>query len=249
MGFLNDLFGGGDAGKATKQAADSNRGLLSDLKTENMGYIGQGLSAGTGYLNQAQDLYKPLSDLGTKGANLYADALGVNGSAGNANAQGAFQAGPGYQFAMDQGQQALERSAAARGSLQSGQTGIDTMKFGQGLANQEYGNWLSNLSGYNNLALSGAQGQAGTLGALAGLSTNAAGQRVGVATDINNGLMGANNQNAAGQEQHVAAKQQGLNSLLSLGGSVLGGGLGGVGGGTTGVLQGIGKGLTGYGGF
>jgi hypothetical protein len=51
-----------------------------------------------------------------------------------------FNADPGYQFRQDEGQKALERSAAARGGLLSGRAAKDTMRFSQGLASQEYGN-------------------------------------------------------------------------------------------------------------
>lgn len=47
---------------------------------------------------------------------------------------------PGYQFRLQQGTDALERSAAARGGLFSGQTGRDLTDYAQGLASQEYQN-------------------------------------------------------------------------------------------------------------
>ncbi len=51
-----------------------------------------------------------------------------------------FQADPGYQFRMSEGMKALERSAAARGILQSGGTLKDITRFGQDAASQEYQN-------------------------------------------------------------------------------------------------------------
>ena len=51
-----------------------------------------------------------------------------------------FQADPGYQFRMSEGLKALERSAAARGLLQSGGTLKDITRFGQDVASQEYQN-------------------------------------------------------------------------------------------------------------
>jgi hypothetical protein len=47
---------------------------------------------------------------------------------------------PGYQFRLQQGQKALERSAAARGALNTGGTLANTMDYSQGLASQEYQN-------------------------------------------------------------------------------------------------------------
>ena len=51
-----------------------------------------------------------------------------------------FEADPGYQFRMSEGLKALERSAAARGILQSGGTLKDITRFGQDVASQEYQN-------------------------------------------------------------------------------------------------------------
>ena len=58
-----------------------------------------------------------------------------------------FQRTPGYQFAVDQGQQAIERSAAKRGMLNSGNVLAELSKYGQGMANQEYGNQVNTLAG------------------------------------------------------------------------------------------------------
>ena len=51
-----------------------------------------------------------------------------------------FQADPGYSFRMSEGLKALERSAASRGILSSGQTLKDITRFGQDAASQEYQN-------------------------------------------------------------------------------------------------------------
>lgn len=49
-----------------------------------------------------------------------------------------FRNDPGYQFRLEQGQQALERSQAARGGLLSGRALRETQELGQGLADQSY---------------------------------------------------------------------------------------------------------------
>lgn len=58
-----------------------------------------------------------------------------------------FTQSPDYQFALDQGQGALDRDAAARGSLFSGGHSTDVMKFAQGLASQNYNNYYNRLAG------------------------------------------------------------------------------------------------------
>ena len=47
---------------------------------------------------------------------------------------------PGYQFRLQQGQQAIERSAAARGGVLSGGTAKALTQYGQDYASNEYGN-------------------------------------------------------------------------------------------------------------
>lgn len=51
-----------------------------------------------------------------------------------------------YKFRFNQGQQALERSAAAKGMLNSGNTLAALADYGQGQASQEYGNEFNRLS-------------------------------------------------------------------------------------------------------
>jgi hypothetical protein len=51
-----------------------------------------------------------------------------------------FEQDPGYAFRLSEGTKALERSAAARGLLQSGPTLKGIQRFGQESASQEYGN-------------------------------------------------------------------------------------------------------------
>ena len=53
---------------------------------------------------------------------------------------------PGYQFAYNQGLEAVNRTAAAKGQLGSGNRLYDLTKFGQGLASQTYNNTVSQLS-------------------------------------------------------------------------------------------------------
>lgn len=63
-----------------------------------------------------------------------------------------FAGDPSYQFRVGQGQQALERSNAAKGYLGSGNMNLDLTKYGQDMGSQEYQNQyarLAQLSGAN----------------------------------------------------------------------------------------------------
>lgn len=50
-----------------------------------------------------------------------------------------FQQDPGYQFRLDEGMKALERSQSAKGGLLSGAAGKAMLGYGQGMGSQEYG--------------------------------------------------------------------------------------------------------------
>jgi hypothetical protein len=90
-----------------------------------------------------------------------------------------FQADPGYQFRMSEGMKALERSAAARGLLQSGGTLKGIQQYGQNLASSEYENAFSRyltqreaamdpyryLTGVGQAAAAGQAANIGTTGA------------------------------------------------------------------------------------
>lgn len=56
------------------------------------------------------------------------------------SAQSVLDNDPGYQFRLDQGTQALQQSAAARGTLNTGGTLQDLVNYGQNYASSEYGN-------------------------------------------------------------------------------------------------------------
>jgi hypothetical protein len=74
---------------------------------------------------------------------------------------------PSYQWRLNQGQQALERSAAAKGGLESGGFMKDLTNYAQGAASQEYGNaynrYMQNrTSKVNNLQSLAGVGQTAT---------------------------------------------------------------------------------------
>lgn len=64
---------------------------------------------------------------------------------------------PGFQFRMAQGQQALERSAAARGGLNSGGMMKSLTRYGQGVASDEFQNRFGRLAQLAGLGQSATQ--------------------------------------------------------------------------------------------
>jgi hypothetical protein len=155
-----DIFSTGDQQKAAQdQIAGINAGYgqLSDL-------FGQGRSAlNTNYAAALQPLTQTYGTA-QQGTNQLGNLLGLNGASGNASAQNTLQNMPGYQFALDQGAQNVMRNQAATGQLNSGATNLDLQKQGQGLASQNYFNYVQQLQPY-------LQAQQNTGGQMAGVNT------------------------------------------------------------------------------
>jgi hypothetical protein len=90
------------------------------------------------------------------------------------------QATPGYQFTLQQGQNAIQNSAAAQGNLLSGGTEAALDQYGQGLASNTYQQSFNNaLTQYQQSYNQFQQGQANQfnrLASVAGLGQTSAGQ-------------------------------------------------------------------------
>jgi len=111
-----------------------------------------------------------------------------------------FQQTPGFQFAFDQGTQAVNAMAGARGGLQSGRTLQDLNRFGQGLANQEFGGYMNRLAGLTDQGLGAATLQANA-------SQNAA-------AGMSNALAAQGNAAAAGRMRVGNAFSEGINNAI-----------------------------------
>ena len=150
------IFGGNKAAdaqkKATKKAAKLQREALAQQLALTKPYVEAGKNALAEYQKLA-----PYEDFGMK----------------------QFQADPGYNFRMAEGLKGLERSAAARGLLQSGGTLKGIQQYGQNLASSEYENAFSRylsqrearLDPYRYLT---GQGQAAAVGQAANVGSTGA---------------------------------------------------------------------------
>lgn len=128
-----------------------------------------------------------------------------------------FEADPGYAFRQQQGQQAIERGAAARGGLLSGAALKGAQRFGQDLASQEYGNafnrfQVNQANRFNRLASIAGIGQTAT-NALNQAGTNFANAMTGISGQ--NATNQANAQLAAGQAR--TSGYQGIGNALASG--------------------------------
>jgi hypothetical protein len=121
-----------------------------------------------------------------------------------------FNADPGYQFRMDQGSQALQRSAAARGGLLNGGTLRALDRYGQDYASNEYGNAYNRFNNDQTTRFNRLSALAGT-GQTATNTTAQLGQNT--ANQISSNILGAGNAAAAGYVGQSNAINNGISSL------------------------------------
>jgi hypothetical protein len=128
------------------------------------------------------------------------------------DAQGAFDQfrnSTGYDFRVKQGMNALNSGYAGAGTIKSGAAIKGAVDYGQGMASQEFGNYLNALGNQQSLGY-----QAGSSAA-------------GVGTQSANSLGSIYMQNGANQANASLAKASalgsGLSSLANIGGSILAG--------------------------
>lgn len=211
---------------ASAQAEAANRGRDMAL-----GELDQGFDRTSGLYDNAQGFFQPYQQAGQQGMQTYLGSLGLGGQEGRDQAVGAFQAGPGYQFAMDQGMQAANRAASAGGMLTSGNTLQALTRFGQGLANQEYGGWQDRLAGLGNMGLAASGEMAGNRMRLGDIGMGVAQQRAGIQSNTENAIGAAQaGAHMAGQQaaqNRFGAVMGGINTVANLAGKAMGGGFGG----------------------
>jgi len=163
---------GQQAGDALSSAYGQQQGLYGQAG----GALQQGLQGAQSQL--ASGYGQARSDLGGVDTST---ALGAN-----------FEQDPGYQFRLQQGQQALDRSQAAAGGRYSGAALKAGMNYNQGMASQEFGNaaardaqlrgmQMQQGQGMSNLAMGYGQNQADLSSQQGSNMANLYGQQAGAA--------------------------------------------------------------------
>jgi hypothetical protein len=117
--------------------------------------------------NQNREDMRPWRDKGGFALNVLGQEMSTGGALRDFFTMKDFQADPGYAFRQQQGQQALERSAAARGGLLSGGTGKALQRYGQDYASGEFSNAYNRFNNdrtqrFNRLASLAGIGQTAT---------------------------------------------------------------------------------------
>lgn len=208
------LLGSGAAGQASQaQSQSAMLGIMAQQQAQ----------------QEAMAMTAPYRNIGQGAVNTLGGLYGINSDGTTAqltpqqqqqNNQN-FQSTPDYQFAMQQGTQAVDRSQAASGGLNSGAAIKAATEFGQGLASQQYGNYYNRL-----LSLAQIGGNAAT-----GSANNALASGNAIASSLGN----YGTAQASGIVGSANALSGGLNSLGTYGAlagmsSYGSGGTGGMGG-------------------
>lgn len=120
---------------------------------------------------------------------------------------GDFVQDPGYQFRLAEGQKAIERSASARGGLNSTGTMKNLARYSQDFASNEYGNAYNRFN-------SDRDRRFNRLASLAGIGQTANGQVANAGQNYANqtgqNIIGAGNAQAAGQVGQANAYNQAI---------------------------------------
>lgn len=135
------LFGGLFGGNASQQAAQEYEQALQ-----------KGINSLQGNLQTGEANYSPFLTAGQGATTTLANLLGTPGQGlltpwtqqFTAPTAAQAEATPGYQFQLQQGENAMQNSAAGQGSLLSGRTLADLNNYAQGTASTNYQNTFNN---------------------------------------------------------------------------------------------------------
>lgn len=190
IGGATSIIGGNKAAKAQKDAANQS---IAEQQRE--------------YDQDRADL-APWRDTGKGALSILGGVYGIGpdgsykapASGAAAPDYSAFFASPDYNFRLQQGEQAIERSQAAKGLLTSGSTLKAANNYAQDTASSEYGSWFNRLAG-----LAGV-GQSATN------TTVAAGQNA--ANNISSAYTNIGNANASSYINTASSVNGTINNVL-----------------------------------
>lgn len=156
IGSIAQAYSAQKAGKEASSASKKAAAIYAQVSREQ-------IAAQKAMFDKTEANLTPWREAGTKALNTLSGMVEAG--------PGEFTESPGYRFRVDEGQKGVERSAAARGGLQSGATIKGIERFRQDYASNEYDNFLAryyqSLTPYQSLSNTGqnAAAQIGSFGA------------------------------------------------------------------------------------
>lgn len=224
VGAAGSAVAGSKAAKAQKSAANSaaatEQAMFEAQKEENQKYYDLGKEDINSNFGLATQNLVPYANQGAAATSRMSALAGLGGADALTSA---LQQDPGYQFRMSQGVNALDRSAAARGMLQSGAQSKALTQYGQGLASGELANAFQRVGAVQGNAQQ-ASGALATLyqnqgTTLSNLSSRQASQNQALSQNTSNALgqysMAAGNAQAAGYQNMGSSLNAGLQNGLT----------------------------------
>lgn len=207
MGFWDEITG--------KSAAEASKKAAAETYAKQQAASAGMRGAGDDYLTSLLGLskgYQPWMETGRTANDAVARLISDPSSVRSL---------PAYNFLMDEGTKAIDRSAAAGGSLFSGRTGKALTAYGQNLADKTYGDQLARLLGVSQQGLGATGANIGTqaqgYGGQFGARTSSYGQDFNSAGTIGQGEIAAANAKAKGAQGLLNFGSNLFGSVLSMG--------------------------------
>lgn len=236
MGFLTDITDGiglTDSGAGSRAMERQAAAMEEANKFQRQAYE-EGKERLNPYATAGNQSFSDLVNM-TNNYQNFSDAEGPFKGHSGVFTMADFKQDPGYQFRMQEGQKAIDRSAAARGMNQSGATLKAMARFGQNLGSSEYNNaynrFNQDYSNSYNRFNSDQDRKFNRVGNIANMGLSANQSMNGLSTNFGNSM--ANNAMALGNAQASYEMNKGntMKDLWEMGGQAFGtfatGGFGG----------------------
>lgn len=215
IGGIGSLFGGLFGGSASSKASKQYIAALQKAQGSLEGTEQQGLAQFEPYLNAGNQATGTLSQLLARPGEGLLTPWTEQFKA--PTAEEAAQT-PGYKFQLQQGENAVQNSAAARGGLLSGGTLADLNNYAQGTASTNYQNTFNNaLTEYQNSYQTFLNNQNNTYNRLAGqqgVGLNAAQGGANLISGIGGDIASLYGQQGAAQAQGTIGQANAYGSIL-----------------------------------
>lgn len=138
-GILGGIYAGNKAASAQRSASNFAINRLNEGQTNATNQLQP-------YSEYGRQAFSPLSAL-LFGKEYNAETGEFGRELSQEERMKYFKESPNYQYQLNQGIGAIDRSAAAKGMLQSGNTMKEVQQYGSNLANQEYSSYIDSLLG------------------------------------------------------------------------------------------------------
>jgi hypothetical protein len=220
MGIEAAIIGGAIiGGVATSQAADAQANASSDASAAQLQANRENIALQREIFNQQREDNAPWRNAGAQAIKQLQASIN-NGTFDPANFK--FTADPGYQFRLQEGVNALDASASARGRLRSGAQDRAVTRYGQNMASDEFSRaWNRNLAtkttNFNQLASLANVGQiANSANQAAGsqFAANAGQSTINTGNAIAQNAINQGNVTASAYQGYATTANQGIQNYL-----------------------------------